>query len=1098
MGLTRLFRKVLTIGFLALLIGAIGSAFFKNNMFAYAIGPIYIRADGSVEGTAFIVSSDNVTYVFTADISDSDGVIVERNNIIVDGNGHLLNNSLLTDRNGISLSGVSNVTIKNLSVYGFVAGIFFFNAANNTISGNYIANNPGNGIYLTSSSNNTLSRNNITSNVLSGIRLDGSSNNVISANTVGNSPNEHIALLYSSNNNTISGNTLTNSTADVGIYVYQCSLNSITRNNITSNANSGIRIDSSSDSTISENNVSENLNGIYLYYSSNITIYGNSITANNVSGIVIDLSNSNTVNGNNIMANKGYGVDFNSASNRFFHNNFMNNTVQVRVPTISNTWDNGYPSGGNYWSDYIGNDHFEGPSQNIPGNDTIGDTPYEVNVNNTDRYPLMAPYEPLRPLFLESEGRWNMGETYSEVYLEVWSVFAADVDADGAVEIMTCAQVNQSGELRIYGYDGFAVTLEHAEMWNSTDGDTRAWSVYAADVDGDGVTEILTGAETYNGQNNVYYDGQLRIWTWNGTTLTLEHSEEWHTNNNTHVYSVFAYDVDDDGKVEIITGGDAFDAGNMYICEFRVWSWNGTDLTLEASEQWGTGGGEGVQSVRALDVDGDGVVELLTGGLDGFKAQLRIWTWNGTVLTMEHSEEWTLGGWMDRVLSVFASDIDNDGVVEVVTGGDAYDGSNAENGQLRVWNWNGSSLELESNIFWPLNGTYAYAWTVCPGDVDRDGAAEIITAGAFGSGSGAQLRVWSFDGLTLKLDASQESADEWANTVFASDVDGDGTVEIITAGWTYYAVYAYEQVKIWSFPESIPPTITIMSPENKAYSTSTISLTFTVNEPAKWIGYSLDGQANVTIIGSTTLPILPDGQHYVAVYANDTYGNTGIGTIYFMVDTTNPAANAGPDKTVNEDTAVTFDGSASTDNIGITGYTWKFTDGTVKTLTGDKPTYTFGNPGVYTITLNVTDAAGNWATDTVVITVSDVTKPIADAGNDQTVNVGANVTFDASGSSDNVGIVSYEWDFGDESTGTDKTTTHEYKSAGTYTVTLTVKDAAGNQATDTMSVTVNPTEAFPWWIVAAAGIIAAGLAVAAVFLWRRRRKKDQPNTSSAP
>jgi PKD repeat protein len=339
------------------------------------------------------------------------------------------------------------------------------------------------------------------------------------------------------------------------------------------------------------------------------------------------------------------------------------------------------------------------------------------------------------------------------------------------------------------------------------------------------------------------------------------------------------------------------------------------------------------------------------------------------------------------------------------------------------------------------------------------------------------------------LDASQESVNELADTVFACDADGDGTTEIMTAGLTWNETYVYEQLKIWSFPESMPPTITVLSPENKTHSTNTIPLTFTINEPAKWIGYSLNGQANATITGNTTLPPLPDGQHYVVVYANDTYGNMGMSTVYFSVDTVHPVADAGPDQTVEEDTVVTFDGSASTDENGIATYAWAFTDSTLKILSAQNPTYTFATPGTYIVTLEVADPAGNSATDTVTITVLDVTDPVANAGNDQTVNVGANVTFDASSSSDNVGIVSYEWDFGDETTGTGKTATHKYNNAGTYTVTLTVKDAAGNQATDTMSVTVNPTEAFPWWIVGAAGIVAAGVIVAAVFLWRRRRKK---------
>ncbi len=88
-------------------------------------------------------------------------------------------------------------------------------------------------------------------------------------------------------------------------------------------------------------------------------------------------------------------------------------------------------------------------------------------------------------------------------------------------------------------------------------------------------------------------------------------------------------------------------------------------------------------------------------------------------------------------------------------------------------------------------------------------------------------------------------------------------------------------------------------------------------------------------------------------------------------DNTKPVANAGSDQTVNKGTLVALDASASSSNNGISSYTWTFTDGTEKILTGINPSYTFSAPGVYTITLSVKDAAGNEATDTIVVTVSD-------------------------------------------------------------------------------------------------------------------------------
>ena len=84
---------------------------------------------------------------------------------------------------------------------------------------------------------------------------------------------------------------------------------------------------------------------------------------------------------------------------------------------------------------------------------------------------------------------------------------------------------------------------------------------------------------------------------------------------------------------------------------------------------------------------------------------------------------------------------------------------------------------------------------------------------------------------------------------------------------------------------TLPPTISIVSPENKTYTVNNVSLNFTVSESTSWIGYSLDGQANITITGNTTLSGLPDGSHSLTVYAKDTAGNTGTSeTIYFSIE----------------------------------------------------------------------------------------------------------------------------------------------------------------------------------------------------------------------
>jgi len=114
----------------------------------------------------------------------------------------------------------------------------------------------------------------------------------------------------------------------------------------------------------------------------------------------------------------------------------------------------------------------------------------------------------------------------------------------------------------------------------------------------------------------------------------------------------------------------------------------------------------------------------------------------------------------------------------------------------------------------------------------------------------------------------------------------------------------------------------------------------------------------------------------------------------------------------------------------------------------------------------------------------DVTSPIAKAGKDRTVSLGDTVVFDASESTDNIGIVSYEWDFGDGTRASGKIVYHTYKSFGTYKVTLTVMDAAGNYAIDSITVTVQP----PLWMIAGIAVTIIGAIVAIILVLKKKRK----------
>jgi parallel beta-helix repeat protein len=122
----------------------------------------------------------------------------------------------------------------------------------------------------------------------------------------------------------------------------------------------------------------------------------NARVENNYYGIVIHGSDNNFIF-NNLVENNNEGIFLGGSDNNLiYHNNFLNNATQA-YDNGSNFWDNGYPSGGNYWNDYAGADNWRGDRENLlmPGSDGIGDTPYYIpEDNNRDRYPLMSPFPP--------------------------------------------------------------------------------------------------------------------------------------------------------------------------------------------------------------------------------------------------------------------------------------------------------------------------------------------------------------------------------------------------------------------------------------------------------------------------------------------------------------------------------------------------------------------------------------------------------------------------------------------------------------------------------------------------------------------------------
>ena len=229
--------------------------------------------------------------------------------------------------------------------------------------------------------------------------------------------------------------------------------------------------------------------------------------------------------------------------------------------------------------------------------------------------------------------------------------------------------------------------------------------------------------------------------------------------------------------------------------------------------------------------------------------------------------------------------------------------------------------------------------------------------------------------------------------------------------------------------------------------------------------WSFNYRGNEAVLGGASPSFtFDDAGHYVVnLTIEDLVGNIAWDLMNVTVmDITPPVAVAGLNVTITQYNTVVFDGSGSSDNVGLTGWKWAFQySGTEVTLIGPAPSFLFQNAGIYEVTLNVTDLAGNWAQDYIIVTVVDITAPVADAGRDLRIDQHETVDFDGTGSHDNIAVANWTWTFiyGGENIiliGPDPTFTFDIP--GDYDIGLRVRDDEGNWDEDGIVVEVTDTE----------------------------------------
>lgn len=276
---------------------------------------------------------------------------------------------------------IFNVTVSSLITAQPATGILLKNVTNGRIDNSVVQDGSifcCGGIIVDSSRDVVVSTNNADA---------GSCNNFSSCSaydTVG---------AYGSTNVTISGNSIRADASGNVLGVKGSSNVNIINNTILMNGlapigapwapSNGIVVSSSGNVKISQNSLRNAACSAYspaksiiVGGSSSVQIFGNNVT---------NIASSNPC---------GSGIVLQSTTGTLvYHNNLVNNLVQASDDNPGkNQWDNGYPSGGNYWSDYNSTDNCSGPKQNIcPNPDGIGDTPYAFS-SAQDNYPLMKPF----------------------------------------------------------------------------------------------------------------------------------------------------------------------------------------------------------------------------------------------------------------------------------------------------------------------------------------------------------------------------------------------------------------------------------------------------------------------------------------------------------------------------------------------------------------------------------------------------------------------------------------------------------------------------------------------------------------------------------
>jgi len=337
---------------------------------------------------------------------------------------------------------------------------------------------------------------------------------------------------------------------------------------------------------------------------------------------------------NNEIGISSIGVD---ESSKFHHNNFINNNQQAISEGI-NYWDLDYPWGGNYWSDYIGDDLNNGLDQDQPGSDGIGDTPYLIpSGSSVDRYPLMAAYTPPTNIEIAKILFQSMQDGNEEIYV---------MDEDGSNQIRLTQNTASNG------YPVWSPDNQKIAFVSNRTGD---WEIFSMNTDGNVQTNL-----TRNPANDGYLswspDSQKIVFASDRDSLIPD------------LLDIYVMNADGTNVVRLTT--------NPAEDVHPAWSQDGQKIAF-ASDR------EANREIYVMNVDGTNVINLTNYGAayDDYPA----WSPDNTKIAFASDRDTH----DSEKLDIYLMNADGSNVIRLT--------SNAVDDRHPAWSSDGSKIAFVSN-----------------------------------------------------------------------------------------------------------------------------------------------------------------------------------------------------------------------------------------------------------------------------------------------------------------------------------------------------------------------------------------------------------------